>query len=449
MPELISRPVTRLAGEAAIPGDKSISHRALIFGGLSVGETLVSGLLEGDDVLATAAAMRAFGARVERTGEGRWRVQGVGVGGLAEPANVLDLGNSGTGARLLIGLAAGSPVTSFFTGDASLRRRPMNRVIQPLTAMGAEFHAREGGRLPLCVIGARPAAAIDYTLPVASAQVKSAILLAGLNAAGLTTVIEPKPTRDHTENLLRHFGAEVTVTPRPDGGREVALVGEPELKPADIVVPADVSSAAFLMVAAALIDGPGVRLPGIGLNPLRTGLIDCLIEMGADLKIENRRQEQFEPVGDIVVRGGRLKGITVPEARAPTMIDEYPVLAVAAAFAQGRTVMRGAEELRVKESDRIAAMAAGLARLGVRVEALPDGLIVDGTGGPAPAAGDAVIETFHDHRIAMSFLVYGMAARAAVAIDDDAMIRTSFPDFVALANGLGADIGPAGRGTAR
>jgi 3-phosphoshikimate 1-carboxyvinyltransferase len=445
MPELISRPVSGLAGEAVVPGDKSISHRALILGGLSVGKTLVSGLLEGDDVLATAAAMRAFGARVERRPDGRWQVEGVGVGGLAEPADVLDLGNSGTGARLLIGLAAGAPITSFFTGDASLRRRPMNRIMLPLGAMGASFRSRAGGLLPLCVSGAAPAVPLDYTLPVASAQVKSAILLAGLNAAGITRVVEPKPTRDHSENLLRHFGAEVTVTPLADGGREIALTGEPELRPADVVVPADPSSAAFLMVAAALVEGAEVRLPGVGLNPLRTGLIDCLVEMGADLGIENRREQQGEPVGDIVVRGGRLKAITVPEARAPTMIDEYPVLAVAAAFAEGRTVMRGAEELRVKESDRIAAMADGLARLGVPVEALPDGLVIDGAGGPAPSPGDAVLATHHDHRIAMSFLVYGMAAKAAVAVDDDAMIRTSFPNFVALANGLGADIAERAR----
>jgi len=440
MPELISRPVSALAGEAVAPGDKSISHRALILGGLSVGESRVSGLLEGDDVLATAAAMRAFGAGVERLEDGCWRVQGVGVGGLAEPAEVLDLGNSGTGARLLVGLAAGTPIISFFTGDASLRRRPMNRIMAPLAAMGASFRARAGGLLPLCVSGAEPVIPIDYTLPVASAQVKSAILLAGLNAAGVTRVVEPKPTRDHSENLLRHFGAEVTVTAREDGGREIALTGEPELRPADVVVPTDPSSAAFLMVAAALVEGAEVRLPGVGLNPLRSGLVDCLVEMGADLHIENRRELQGEPVGDILVRGGRLRAITVPEARAPTMIDEYPVLAVAAAFAEGRTVMRGAEELRVKESDRIAAMAEGLARLGVAVEALPDGLVVEGAGGPAPSPGDAVLATHHDHRIAMSFLVYGMAAKAAVAIDDDAMIRTSFPNFVALANGLGADI---------
>jgi len=444
MAQLTSRPVPALDGVAQVPGDKSLSHRALILAGLSVGDSYVSGLLEGDDVLRTAAAVRAFGAAVERQDDGRWRVGGVGVGGLSEPLDVLDLGNSGTAARLLIGLAAGAPMTAFFTGDASLRRRPMNRVMAPLGLMGTEFRARSGGFLPLAVIGAQAPLAISYTLPVASAQVKSAVLLAGLTAAGETTVIEPRPTRDHTENLLRHFGAKVEVAAQADGGRAVTLTGQPELHPADVVVPADPSSAAFLMVAAALVEGAEVRLPGVGLNPLRTGLLDCLIEMGAEIGIENRRQVQNEPVADIVVRGSRLKGIQVPPERAPTMIDEYPVLAIAAAFAEGRTEMRGAEELRVKESDRIAAMAEGLTRLGVAVQALPDGLVVEGAGGPAPAPVGIVVPTFHDHRIAMAFLVYGMAARGPVTIDDDAMIRTSFPDFVGLANGLGAMIEEAG-----
>jgi 3-phosphoshikimate 1-carboxyvinyltransferase len=441
MPRLISKPAAPLIGEARLPGDKSISHRALILGALSVGESRVIGLLEGDDVLRTAAALRTFGAEVARTEDGSWRVAGVGVGGLAEPDEVLDLGNSGTGVRLLIGLAAGAPLTTFFTGDASLRARPMARVTVPLAEMGARFQARSGDRLPLAVIGADPVIATSYTLPVASAQVKSAILLAGLNASGVTTVIEPAPSRDHTENLLRHFGAEVTVEALADGGRRIDLVGQPELEPAEVQVPADISSAAFPMVAAALVEGSELVLPNVGLNPLRAGLIETLIEMGADLHVENQRLVQSEPVADIHVGSAPLEGITVPPERVPSMIDEYPILAVAAAHASGRTTMRGAAELRVKESDRIAAVARGLSRLGVGVEELEDGLVIEGSGGRLPAAdGKVVVETFHDHRIAMSFLVYAMAADALVGIDDGAMIATSFPGFAELMNGLGAEI---------
>lgn len=442
MAPLTSIPSSALAGDVVAPGDKSISHRALMLGALAVGETRIEGLLEGDDVRRTAAAMQALGAQVERLGEGRWRVRGVGVGGFAEPADVLDMGNSGTGARLAMGLVASAPIFAVFTGDASLRRRPMARVTEPLSQIGARFWTREGGRLPVAMQGAREPLPVEYRLPVASAQVKSAVLLAGLNAPGETTVIEPEPTRDHTENLLRHFGAEVRG--EPEGrGRRIAVKGQPELKAAPVSVPGDPSSAAFPVVAALLAPGSEVRVRNVNLNPLRAGLYETLVEMGADLRFENRRMLQGEPVADLVARASRLKGVSPPPERAPAMIDEYPILAVAAAFAEGTTTLRGAAELRVKESDRIAAMARGLAALGVSVEELPDGLVVRGAGGPAPAAEGVVIATELDHRIAMSFLVYGMAARGPVTIDDGAMIDTSFPGFAALMNGLGARIGAA------
>lgn len=446
MTTLTSHPAAVLHGEAAPPGDKSISHRALILGALAVGETRIRGLLEGDDVLATAAALRAMGADIERGDDGIWRVHGLGVGGLREPADVLDLGNAGTGVRLLMGLVAGHAFATTFTGDASLRSRPMQRIITPLQQMGAQFTGRAGGLLPMTVTGPETVLPIEYRLPVASAQVKSAVLLAGLNAPGATSVIEPTPTRDHTENLLRYFGASVSVDDDDDGARRITLAGWPELRPAEVEVPADPSSAAFPLVAALLRPGSDVVLRNVCLNPLRAALFDTLREMGATIEIENPRQRQWEPVGDLRVRGGTLHGIEVPAARAPAMIDEYPVLAVAAAAATGRTVMRGIGELRVKESDRIAAMARGLSALGVSVEEFEDGLAVTG-GGNAPVPAGAVIATEHDHRIAMAFLTYGVAAGAPVTIDDAAMIATSFPGFAALMNALGADIRPAG-GTA-
>ncbi len=354
---LVATSGSPLEGRCRVPGDKSISHRALILGGLAVGPTRVSGLLEGEDVLCTAAAMRALGAVVEREGLGAWRIDGCGVGGLAEPTDILDLGNSGTGARLLMGAVAGHPFTSFFTGDASLRRRPMARVATPLTQMGARIVARDGGRMPLAVVGAQTPIPISYRLPVASAQVKSAVLLAGLHAPGETIVEEPLASRDHTERLMRHFGASVVVEATQAGGRRIRLTGQPELTGADLVVPGDPSSAAFPAVAALIVPGSKITIEGVGLNPLRAGLYQTLAEMGADIEFANQRVEGGEPVADLVVRASRLKGVTVPAERAPSMIDEYPVLAVAAAFAEGRTVMHGLSELRVKESDRLAGIA--------------------------------------------------------------------------------------------
>ncbi len=422
-----------LTGRLGVPGDKSISHRALMFGAIAVGTTEITGLLEGEDVLRTAAAMRALGAEVERTGHGAWRVAGRGVGGLVEPADVLDMGNSGTAARLLLGLLSGHPLFAVMTGDASLRRRPMKRVTDPLSATGAQFWTREGGRLPLAVRGAADPLPLDYTLPVASAQVKSACLLAGLCAPGTTRVVEREPTRDHTENMLRHFGATVSVTDTPEG-RVVTLEGQPELAAAPVLVPGDPSSAAFPIVAALLVPGSRVVVENVGLNPLRTGLIATLREMGAALRVENERVAGGEPVGDIVAEYAALTGVEVPPGRAPSMIDEYPVLAVAAAAARGTTRMRGLAELRVKESDRLAATAALLAANGVKAEIEGDDLVVHGTGGAIPGGG--TVETHMDHRIAMSALVMGLAARAPVAVDDAAFIDTSFPGFAALMNGL-------------
>ena len=438
---LTSSKCNALQGSIDVPGDKSISHRALIFGALAVGRTEVRGLLEGDDVLRTAAALRNLGARIERGGDGTWTIDGLGVGGLQEPAEVLDLGNSGTGARLLMGAVASHPFTSFFTGDASLCRRPMGRVAEPLERMGARFVARSRIRPPLAVIGTGAALPIEYQLPVASAQVKSAILLAGLNAPGITTVLEPEPTRDHTENLLRHFGATVKVEPLLGGGRKISLTGQPELTGQAVTVPGDPSSAAFAVVAAVLSPGSDVTVRNVGLNPLRAGLFDCLRDMGAAIEVTGLRQAGGEPVADLKVRGGALRGVVVPPERAPSMIDEYPILAVAAAFAAGSTIMRGIGELRVKESDRIAAMAVGLKACGVSVEEFEDGMIVHGSGRPPEGGGR--IETRMDHRIAMAFLVLGLAAERAVTIDDSRMIDTSFPGFAALLNGLGARIAAA------
>jgi len=434
---LTAHPAEGLSGVIKVPGDKSISHRSLMLGGLAVGETTVTGLLEGEDVLATAAAMRAFGAEIERDGDGVWHIWGCGVGGLSEPDDVVDLGNSGTGVRLLMGLAAGHPYTTVFTGDASLRRRPMGRIARPLEEMGAVFRGREGDRLPMSVTGRSPLMPIVYDMPVASAQVKSAVLLAGLHAPGATSVVEKARSRDHTERMLKAFGAEVSVQNRDDGATVVTVTGEPELSPAAIAVPGDPSSAAFPLIAAAILPGADVTVTGVGVNPLRTGLIATLKDMGADLELLNQREENGEPVADIRVRGGGLHGVEVPEERAPSMIDEYPVLAIAAAAAQGRTVMCGLQELRVKESDRLATMAAGLRANGVAVEELPDGLVIDGGAGRVPGGSNQPVATHLDHRIAMSFLILGLCAQRPVTVDDGAPIATSFPNFVDLISGLG------------
>jgi 3-phosphoshikimate 1-carboxyvinyltransferase len=432
----MARPSAPLAGTIRVPGDKSISHRALMLSAFAIGRTEIAGLLEGEDVLATAAAMNALGATVTSAGDGRWTVDGIGVGALAEPEDVLDLGNSGTAARLLLGMLATHPITAFVTGDASLRRRPMGRVVEPLSRFGARFLSREGARLPLAVRGAASPLPITYRLPVPSAQVKSAVLLAGLNTAGATTVIEPQPTRDHTERMMHHFGATITSEPAEGGGRRITLDGLPELIAAPITVPGDPSSAAFPLIAALIVPGSEVTVEGVGINPLRSGLLECLSEMGADVAVLNRRDEGGEPVADIRARAGNLSGADIPADRAPRMIDEYPILAVAAACARGRSVMRGLAELRVKESDRFAAIAAGLGSCGVRVAIDGDDLIIDGANGPTE--GGALIETQLDHRIAMAFLVLGLAARNPVGIDDAAPIATSFPDFVPLMTRLGA-----------
>ncbi|MBX3595237.1 3-phosphoshikimate 1-carboxyvinyltransferase [Sphingomonas sp.] len=418
-----------LRGRLTVPGDKSISHRALMFGALAIGETRVEGLLEGEDVLATAAAMRAMGAGIEREDGGAWLIRGVGVGGLLQPRTALDMGNSGTSTRLLMGLIASHPITATLIGDASLSGRPMGRVIEPLSQMGADFTASPGGRLPLTMRGLCPAVPITYRLPVASAQVKSAVLLAGLNAPGTTRVIEPVPTRDHSERMLRGFGAELTVEQTPEG-RIITLRGEAELKPQRIVVPGDPSSAAFWMVAASIVPDSDIVIANVGLNPTRTGIITALRMMGADIVEVDARIVGGEPVADLRVRHAPLRAIEVPPDLAPTMIDEYPALFVAAAFAQGRTVARGAGELRVKESDRIAAMAAALCANGVAVEEREDGLIVTGSGGdPIPGGGQVASKL--DHRIAMSMTVAGLGARAALSIDDVTPVATSYPDFFA------------------
>jgi 3-phosphoshikimate 1-carboxyvinyltransferase len=430
--KLVAHPVARLRGRARAPGDKSVSHRAL-----ALGETAITGLLTGEDVLCTAAALHAMGAQVSHE-NGVWRVRGFGVGGGQEPSDVLDLGNSGTAARLLTGILASHPFTSFMTGDASLRSRPMKRVMDPLAQMGARFEAREGGRMPLAIVGTDEMVPIEYRLPMASAQVKSCVLLAGLNTAGETTVIEPEPTRDHTERMLRHFGAEVRVAPAEGGGKRITVVGWPELKARDIDVPGDPSSAAFAVVAAAIRPGSEVLVENVGVNPLRAGLYTTLKEMGADLTFQNQREVGGEPVADLVVKGSELQGVEVPPERAPTMIDEYPILSVAAACARGTTRMLGVAELRAKESDRLSSVAAGLAVNGVKHEMGKDTLTVHGDG--KPPAGGGLVKTHLDHRIAMSFLVLGMGARDPVTIDDGATIDTSFPGFAALMNGLGARI---------
>ena len=430
-----------LSGVAQIPGDKSISHRALILGALSVGETRITGLLEGQDVLDTAAAMRAFGATVTRHGPGEWTVQGVGVGGFAEPSQVIDCGNSGTGVRLIMGAMATTPITATFTGDASLVKRPMGRVTDPLALFGARAVGRRGGRLPMTLVGAADPVPVRYTLPMPSAQVKSAVLLAGLNAPGQTVVIEPEATRDHTERMLRGFGATVDVQDSPEG-RIITLTGQPELTGQSVAVPRDPSSAAFPVCAALLVPGSEITVPGVSRNPTRDGLYVTLLEMGADITFENPREEGGEPVADLRVRHSpALRAVETPEARAASMIDEFPVLAVVAAMAQGTTIMRGVKELRVKESDRIDAMARGLEACGVRIEEDEDTLIVHGTG---RVAGGATVQTHIDHRIAMSFLVLGLVSDAPVSVDDGSPIATSFPAFEGLMADLGADIARLG-----
>jgi 3-phosphoshikimate 1-carboxyvinyltransferase len=426
-----------LAGRARVPGDKSISIRALLLGALAVGETPIAGMLEGDDVLHTAGALRALGAHIARTGERQWHVHGVGVGGFAEPRDALDFGNSGTGCRLTLGAVAGCPITAIFDGDGSLRSRPMRRVLDPLERMGARALASTDGRLPLTLAGARDPIPIVFKPPVPSAQLKSATLLAGLSAPGETVVIEAEATRDHTEKMLAYFGADVQVDRLDDGGRRITLAGQPELAPRPIMVPADPSSAAFPLVAALVVPRSEIVLPGVMMNPLRTGLLTTLGEMGAAIEALERRNEGGEDVADLRVRAATLHGVEVPASRAPTMIDEYPILAVAAACAEGVTIMRGLKELRVKESDRLAATAALLRANGVTAEIEGDDLIVRGNG---PPAGGGLVTTHMDHRIAMAAIVLGLASERPVQIDDGRFIATSFPGFVDLMRSLGADL---------
>src|SRR3954467_2993991 len=434
---LTARRSAALAGRVRVPGDKSISHRALILGALAVGETRITGLLEGEDVINTGKAMRALGATVERTGEGAWTVHGVGVAGFAAPAAPLDFGNSGTGCRLIMGAVAGCPIEAVFDGDASLRTRPMRRILDPLEKMGARTkHGAEGGRLQVTVLGARDPMPIEYEAPVPSAQLKSAVLLAGLAAPGATTVIEKEATRDHTEKILKHFGAHVRVSSFGDHGRRITLQGQPELEAAPIVVPADPSSAAFPLVAALIAPGSDVILGGVMMNPLRTGPLTPLQEMGAAFETLAERNEGGEDVADLRVKAGALKGVDVPPERAPSMIDEYPILAVAAAFAQGTTRMRGLKELRVKESDRLEATAAMLRVNGVQVEITGADLFVPG---PGRVPGGGLVAAHMDHRIAMSALVMGLASDKPVTIDDTTFIATSFPTFIPMMRGLGAE----------
>lgn len=435
---VFARATRGLSGTATVPGDKSISHRSLILGALSIGETKITGLLEGDDVLDTGRAMQAFGAQVERTGEGEWSVHGVGVGGFREPDQVIDCGNSGTGVRLIMGAMATCDVTATFTGDASLRSRPMGRITDPLELFGTRSYGRRGGKLPLTVVGAANPGPVKYTTPMPSAQVKSAVLLAALNAPGTTVVTEREATRDHTERMLTGFGASI-VTERTADGNVITLIGQPELIAQSVAVPRDPSSAAFPVAAALLVEGSEITVPGVSLNPTRSGFYDTVREMGADVEFSNSREEGGEPVADLIVRFSALKGVEVPPERAASMIDEYPILTVLAANAEGKTVMRGVKELRVKESDRIDAMARGLEACGVTVEEGPDFMIVHGRG-PGGVAGGAMVESRLDHRIAMSFLCLGLSTRDRVTVDDGSPITTSFPDFVNLMRGLGAEV---------
>lgn len=432
-----------LAGTAEVPGDKSISHRALILGALAVGRTKIVGLLEADDVLRTADALRKLGAQIAKDETGAWRVHGRGVGGFAEPNDILDFGNSGTGARLVMGAVATTPITSVFTGDASLRRRPMMRVLEPLVRFGTRFRSRNDGLLPIALTGAAKPICIDHRVEVPSAQVKSALLLAALNAPGHSRVMQDELTRDHTERMLKAFGAEIAIE-QMSRGEAIIVRGETELRPARVFVPRDPSSAAFPLAAALIVSGSEITLPNVLLNPRRTGFLETLRDMGADISVVNCRESGGEDVGDLIVRASALKGTEVPPERAPAMIDEYPMLAVLTAFAEGRTVMRGLAELRVKESDRLAVVARGLEAIGVSVEELPDGLVVEGRGADGVRGGSR-IATNLDHRIAMSFLVAGLAAQEPVAIDDSTMMRTSFPGFRGLMRSIGATIAPPAR----
>ncbi len=435
---LISYTSGALNGTVTPPGDKSISHRSIMFGGLADGTTTVHGLLEGEDVLRTVAALQELGATITKDKNNIWHIQGVGgVQALRAPRHQLDMGNSGTAARLLLGILAGCTFTSTMSGDASLCKRPMGRVVIPLTQMGASFKTSDG-KMPLSIIGSATLQPITYRLPIASAQVKSAILLAGLSAEGTTTVIETAPTRDHSENMLRCFGAEVHVMKQADGTEAVSIKGQPHLKGQDIVVPADISSAAFPLVAAALHPSSQVTLRNVGINPRRAGIIETLLDMGAAISLNNRRDQGGEPVADIAITGNTLHGVTVPAERAPSMIDEFPIVAVAAACASGTTRLLGLGELRVKESDRLALIAEGLERCGVKLEIQGDDLMIYGTGS-APRGG-ATIETAMDHRIAMSFLVLGSVTSEPVHIDDGSFIATSFPNFVEMMNRLGMKI---------
>ena len=429
-----------LKGVVTVPGDKSISHRSLMLSALAVGESRVEGLLEGEDVLSTAAAMRAMGAGIGRDDDGIWHIHGVGVGGLLQPQTALDMGNSGTSTRLLMGLIASHAITATFIGDASLSKRPMARVTDPLSRMGASFMTSPGDRLPLTMRGLCPAVPLDYRLPVASAQVKSAVLLAGLNAPGITRVVEPIPTRDHSERMLRGFGAELNVELEADGTRIITLKGEAELRPQSIMVPGDPSSAAFPVVAALITPGSDVTVRNVGMNPTRAGVFEILQAMGADLTFSNQREVGGEPVADITARYSQLTGIDVPPDIAPSMIDEFPIFFVASAFAKGTTRTSGLDELRVKESDRLALMASGLARIGARVQETEDGLIIEGTDGAPLSGGNAppVIAASLDHRIAMSFAVAGLATSSGLIVDDMRPVATSFPGFTALLQSLGA-----------
>ena len=444
MTSIIANLSTNLTGSITIAGDKSISHRSIILGALSIGETTVDGLLESQDILATISAMQAFGAEIEKKADKKWHINGLGVGGLDEPEKVLDLGNSGTGVRLILGVAAGNPITSFFSGDESLSRRPMARVLKPLEMMGASFTSRTGGLLPLSCTGPQTLQPIDYSLPVASAQVKSAILLAGLNTPGKTIVREPTPTRDHTERMLKQFGSEISIETDDESQNIITLKGESELTGQDIVVPGDPSSAAFPMVAGILAEDSRIEIKNVGINPLRFGLFEILNEMGAKTELIQKHDGMGEPIADIVVETSKLKGVTVPASIAPRMIDEYPILAVAAACASGTTRMLGLQELRVKESDRLAAMANGLKACGVTVEETSDSLTVHGTGGQIE--GGARIQTQLDHRIAMSFLTLGLKAKNPIIIDNGTTINTSFPGFVETMKSLGANLNFSDKG---
>jgi 3-phosphoshikimate 1-carboxyvinyltransferase len=434
---LKSRRSGPLRGTVAIPGDKSVSHRALILGALTVGETRISGLLEADDVINTADSMRRFGAQISRHDVGQWTVWGTGVGGWAEPETVLDFGNSGTGSRLVMGAMATTAITAVFSGDESLRARPMARVLDPLCQFGASYTARDGGLMPVTLTGASQAICIDHKVSVASAQVKSALLLAALGAPGRSRIVQDVLTRDHTEKMLAAFGADISVEPLGKG-EAIHVMGEVELVPCSVEVPRDPSSAAFAIVAALIVPGSELRLPAILLNPRRTGLVQTLLEMGANIVIENERVSGGEKIGDLSVSASALRGVEVPPDRAPAMIDEYPILAIAASFAEGETKMHGLEELRVKESDRLASIAAGLKANGLSVSETPDSLTVEGRG-VSGVPGGARVATHHDHRIAMSFLTMGLGSKDPVSVDDTSMIATSFPEFEKLMRDLGAD----------